>query len=129
MDLKDKYLFCLSPVDMDDDVSAQGLTQFAENYARKGLVRLREIFTPGTLRVPKSHKALKELESIHKVLDLYVWLSFHWEDSFPDRELASAQKALCSLLIEDFLDGFGGTILRGRRDFLPDMDSLSSKAK
>ncbi|KAG1358658.1 ATP-dependent RNA helicase SUV3, mitochondrial, partial [Cocos nucifera] len=105
--LYDKYLFCLSPVDMNDDIAAQGLTQFAENYAKKGLVRLREIFTPGTLQVPKSHNALKELESIHKVLDLYVWLSFRMEDSFPDRELASSQKAICSLLIEEFLERLG----------------------
>ncbi|OAY75632.1 ATP-dependent RNA helicase SUV3, mitochondrial [Ananas comosus] len=67
--LYDKYLFCLSPVDMNDDIAAQGLIQFAENYAKKGIVRLKEIFTPGTLQVPKSHNALKELESIHKASD------------------------------------------------------------
>lgn len=107
LNLYDKYLFCLSPVDMNDGISAQGLTQFAENYAKRSLVRLREIFTPGTLTVPKSQNALKELESIHKVLELYVWLSFRMEDSFPDRELASSQKAICSLLIEDFLERLG----------------------
>ncbi|XP_062108271.1 DExH-box ATP-dependent RNA helicase DExH16, mitochondrial isoform X3 [Humulus lupulus] len=105
--LHDKYLFCISPVDMDDEISSQGLTQFAENYAKKGIVRLREIFTPGTLQVPKSQAGLKEIESIHKVLDLYVWLSYRLEDSFPDRELAASQKAICSLLIEEFLDRFG----------------------
>ncbi|KAK4265579.1 hypothetical protein QN277_026610 [Acacia crassicarpa] len=105
--LQEKYLFCISPVDMDDEISSQGLTQFAETYAKKGLVRLREIFTPGTLKVPKTPAALEELESIHKVLDLYVWLSFRLEDSFPDRELASSQKAICSMLIEEFLDRFG----------------------
>ncbi|XP_072973354.1 ATP-dependent RNA helicase SUV3, mitochondrial isoform X1 [Typha angustifolia] len=105
--LYDKYLFCISPVDMNDDVAAQGLIQFAENYAKKGIVRLKEIFTPGTLQVPRSQTALKELESIHKVLDLYVWLSFRMEDSFPDRELASSQKSICSLLIEEFLERLG----------------------
>lgn len=34
-----------------------------------------------------------------KVLDLYVWLSFRLEDSFPDRQLASSQKAICSLWV------------------------------
>ncbi|PON80013.1 Helicase, C-terminal [Parasponia andersonii] len=105
--LHDKYLFCISPAEMDDEILSQGLTQFAENYAKKGIVRLREIFTPGTLQVPKSQAALKELESIHKVLDLYVWLSYRLEDSFPDRELASSQRAICSLLIEEFLERFG----------------------
>ncbi|XP_020259002.1 ATP-dependent RNA helicase SUV3, mitochondrial isoform X2 [Asparagus officinalis] len=105
--LHDKYLFCISPVDMTDDISAQALVQFAGNYAKTGLVRLREIFTPGSLQVPKSQSALEELESIHKVLDLYIWLSFRLEESFPDRELASSQKAACSLLIEEFLERLG----------------------
>ncbi|XP_057959678.1 ATP-dependent RNA helicase SUV3, mitochondrial isoform X2 [Malania oleifera] len=113
--LQEKYLFCISPVDMNDDISSQGLTQFAQNYAKRGIVRLREIFTPGTLQVPKTQKAVKELESIHKVLDLYVWLSFRLEDSFPDRELASSQKAICSMLIEEFLERLGWQKPRARR--------------
>ncbi|XP_021692039.2 DExH-box ATP-dependent RNA helicase DExH16, mitochondrial isoform X2 [Hevea brasiliensis] len=107
LSLQDKYLFCISPVDMNDEISSQGLTQFAENYAKKGIVRLKEIFTPGTLMVPKTQAKLEELESIHKVLDLYVWLSFRLEDSFPDRELAASQKAICGLLIEEFLERLG----------------------
>ncbi|KAF5188050.1 Atp-dependent rna helicase suv3 protein [Thalictrum thalictroides] len=105
--MHDKYLFCISPVDMNDDISSQGLTQFAETYAKKGLVRLREMFTPDSLQVPKTQKGLKELESIHKVLDLYVWLSFRLEDAFPDREVASTQKTLCGMLIEEFLERLG----------------------
>ncbi|ONM09136.1 DExH-box ATP-dependent RNA helicase DExH16 mitochondrial [Zea mays] len=132
--LYDKYLFCMSPVDVSDDISAQGLVQasisillffftifcgtrihvsnffnmqFAENYARKGIVRLKEIFTPGTLQVPKTDNQLKELESVHKVLELYVWLSFRMDDSFPDREVAASQKSICSMLIEEYLERFG----------------------
>lgn len=115
LSLHDKYLFCISPVEMDDDISSQGLTQFVTNYSNNGLVRLREIFTPGTLKVPTSHTALKELESIHKVLDLYVWLSYRLEESFPDRELASSQKAICSMLIEEFLEGQGWQRPRTKR--------------
>ncbi|KAK8508938.1 hypothetical protein V6N12_058083 [Hibiscus sabdariffa] len=71
---------------------------FVETYARKGIVHLREIFTPGTLEVPKTPTALKELESIHKVLELYVWLSFRLDEWFPDHELTSSQKNICSFL-------------------------------
>ncbi|KAL5098648.1 hypothetical protein RYX36_002975 [Vicia faba] len=102
--LRDKYLFCIRYIHI---LSENSIFMFAENYAKKGLVRLREIFTPGTLKVPKTPSALKDLESIHKVLDLYVWLSFRLEDSFPDQELASSQKAICSMLIEEFLDRYG----------------------
>ncbi|KAM2769584.1 hypothetical protein PS2_012312 [Malus domestica] len=129
--LHDKYLFCISPVDMDDEISSQGLTQFAQNYAQKGIVRLREIFTPGSLKVPKTEAALKELESIHKVLDLYVWLSFRLEESFPDRELASTQKSICSMLIEDFLERLGWQKPRSKRlaSRTPSTSLLSRKAR
>ncbi|XP_010532567.1 PREDICTED: DExH-box ATP-dependent RNA helicase DExH16, mitochondrial isoform X1 [Tarenaya hassleriana] len=102
--LQEKYLFVISPVDMNDQISSQGLTQFAQNYSKKGIVRLREIFTPDKLQTPRTQTELKDLESVHKVLDLYVWLSFRLQDSFPDSELAASQKAICSLLIEQFLE-------------------------
>ncbi|KAI3731781.1 hypothetical protein L1987_62970 [Smallanthus sonchifolius] len=105
--LHDKYLFCISPADMSDEILSQGLTQFAQTYAKNRIVRLKEIFTPGTLKVPKTQAELKELESIHKVLELYVWLSFRLDDSFPDRDLAASQKSICGMLIEDFLERLG----------------------
>ncbi|KAI7744244.1 hypothetical protein M8C21_013541 [Ambrosia artemisiifolia] len=80
---------------------------FAHTYAKNRIVRLKEIFTPGTLKVPKTQAELKELESIHKVLELYVWLSFRLDDSFPDRDLAASQKSICGMLIEDFLERLG----------------------
>lgn len=128
--LQDKYLFCISPVDMNDDISSQGLIQFAQNYSKNGLVRLREIFTPGTLKVPETQTELKDLESIHKVLDLYVWLSFRLEESFPDRELASSQKDICSLLIEQFLERLGWQKPRPpKRHLLSQLHLLSDDAR
>ncbi|CAH2079131.1 unnamed protein product [Thlaspi arvense] len=127
--LKDKYLFVVSPVDINDEISSQGLAQFARNFSKTGIVRLREIFAADKVKVPRTPTELKELESLHKVnifscpvssigftvqfgnitmkqvLDLYVWLSLRLEDSFPDREVAASQKSICNLLIEQFLEG------------------------
>lgn len=55
------------------------MKQFAQNYANKGIVRLREIFTAGTLQVPQTQAALKELESIHKVKYSYKLLALRQE--------------------------------------------------
>lgn len=76
--LHEKYLFCISPVDVDDDIASQGLVQFAQTYAKTGIVHLREIFTPGMLKVPKTPAALQELESIHKAdrgVPTAIWLA------------------------------------------------------
>ena len=48
---------------------------FAENYAKKGIAQLTEIFTPGTLRVPTTHNQLQELESVHKVVPYSISLA------------------------------------------------------
>lgn len=114
--LQERYLFCISPVEMDDGISAQGLIQFAEEYAKKGLVNLKKVFTPATFCVPKTQNDLKELESIHKVLGLYIWLSFRMEESFPNRELASSQKAVCGMMIEEYLERLGYRKPNMRRD-------------
>ncbi|CAH8276649.1 unnamed protein product [Arabidopsis lyrata] len=103
--LQEKYLFVVSPVDINDEISGQGLAQFAHNFSKAGVVRLREILAADRVKVPKTPTELKELESIHKVLDLYVWLSLRLEDSFPDREVAASQKSICNILIEQFLEG------------------------
>ena len=66
--LQERYLFCISPVNMDDGISSQGLIQFAEKYAKKGLVDLKKVFTPTTFCIRKTQKELMELEYIHKVL-------------------------------------------------------------
>ncbi|CAA7045336.1 unnamed protein product [Microthlaspi erraticum] len=103
--LKEKYLFVVSPVDINDEISALGFTQFAKRFSKRGIVNLREIFEEDRVKVPRTPTELKELESLHKVLDLYVWLSLRLEDSFPDREVAASQKSICNLLIEQFLEG------------------------
>ncbi|CAH8317166.1 unnamed protein product [Eruca vesicaria subsp. sativa] len=123
--LQDKYLFVVSPVDINDEISGRGFAQFAQNYSKTRVVRLREILSDDTVKVPRTPTELKELESIHKVLDLYVWLSLRLEDSFPDREVAASQKSICNVLIEQFLEAnrfispipFSSKKLRSRRKF------------
>lgn len=123
--LQDKYLFVVSPVDINDEISGRGFAQFAQNYSKTRVVKLREILSDDTVKVPRTPTELKELESIHKVLDLYVWLSLRLEDSFPDREVAASQKSICNVLIEQFLEAnrfispipFPIKKLRSRRKF------------
>ncbi|ESQ56093.1 hypothetical protein EUTSA_v10025349mg [Eutrema salsugineum] len=103
--LQEKYLFVVSPVDINDEISSMGFAQFAQKFSKGRIVELREIFGADIVKVPKTPTELKELESLHKVLDLYVWLSLRLEDSFPDREVAASQKSICNSLIEKFLEG------------------------
>ncbi|KAF3790054.1 DExH-box ATP-dependent RNA helicase DExH16 [Nymphaea thermarum] len=49
------------------------------------------------IQVCRRSSCPEETRQTEKVLDLYVRLSFRLEESFPDREVASAQKEICSL--------------------------------
>lgn len=107
MPLQDRYIFCCSPVDLDDHLLYGSLLEFATAYARDEHVPLNKYFTPGTMRIPNSLADLQELESIHKVLELYIWLSFRLENAFMDRELAISQLNICCLLVDEGLLAFG----------------------
>jgi len=93
---------CYIFVELGQSLSNFFNVQFAENYARKGTVRLKEIFTPGTLQVPKTHNQLKELESVHKViapkffLDTISYLSVHSQYCHMFCQHSSGCKFLCS---------------------------------
>lgn len=57
--------------------------------------------------VPSTAAQLKNLEALHAVYDLYIWLSFRFEDCFPDREDVEILRLQCSELIAKGLDSLG----------------------
>lgn len=99
--LQDRFIFCICPVDIKDAISTGALLQFATDYAKEGSVSLQKIFTPGNIKLPRTQGALIQLESFHKVLELYIWLSLRFKDAFNDYNVALSQKGLCSLIIEE----------------------------
>lgn len=103
LSFSERFVFCQSPVDVDDPNSMGALLRFAKQYSEKGEVRLEERLTPGTVQIPRTQKALVDLETWHKVLDLYLWLGLRFEDSFFHSPLAVAQKEICNFLIQEGL--------------------------
>ncbi|RVW55788.1 Disease resistance protein RPM1 [Vitis vinifera] len=86
--------------DMPEKFVAQ-LKKNGGQFRRLGLFVLVEVISQQKNIIPVS-------DSLHNlVLDLFVWLSFQLEDLFPDRELALSQRAICSMLIEGFLERGG----------------------
>ncbi len=44
---------------------------------------------------------LVQLESVHDVLDLYLWLSYRFQDMFPDVELVKSVRAELDIVVEE----------------------------
>ena len=57
--------------------------------------------------IPGTEAQLKNLEALHSVYDLYVWLSYRFEDCFPDREDIEILRLRCSESIAKGLESLG----------------------
>jgi len=52
---------------------------------------------------PKTASELSELESYYQLLTAYCWLSYQFEDTFIQRDLAKSLQLQCSKIIENVL--------------------------
>lgn len=99
--LAEKLTFCNAPCNINDKLAVPMLERYASWQAggRGGgppSVRL-------PTRPPKKLFELHDLCSKHNVLDLYLWLSFRFPNTFLDADLARAQKFRCIRLIHQAL--------------------------
>ncbi|WWC62299.1 uncharacterized protein I303_104895 [Kwoniella dejecticola CBS 10117] len=134
-------LFCFAPVNIRDERAKAIFGNLIDDFANKGRVDLEEIFGPSrlinqlelveeTLRTlpplppvlgigrklltpPIIISSIPMLETLHKSLVLYIWLSFRLEVSFPDRVKAVELKERTELVLDSCLERLPG--LRQRK--------------
>ncbi|BEI84011.1 hypothetical protein CcaverHIS002_0406150 [Cutaneotrichosporon cavernicola] len=71
---------------------------------------------------PITIAAIPLLESLHKALVLYIWLSFRFQLAFPDRELAAAYKERTENALEICLERMPGVRQKKREERTGEMD-------
>ena len=54
--------------------------------------------------IPFTELQLQHLEALHRVYDLYVWLAFRFEDSYPDRQMIEEWRENVAALIKAGLE-------------------------
>jgi ATP-dependent RNA helicase SUPV3L1/SUV3 len=90
--IKDRYVFCMAPVDTKNPTVLYYLIIFAKQFSR-GIV-------PWTLKSKKlPDMAIEELETMYKVSELYIWLSYRFEAEFTGQARAIEYKTKCKELI------------------------------
>ena len=115
--LKARYIFCLAPCATGNQFVNYHLLCFAREYSRILSIDSFKDVLPGnynnnddefdftTIMVPFDKKSiescsnLEQIENFYMVLDLYVWLSWRFEE-FSDRELAVELQSICNKKIE-----------------------------
>jgi ATP-dependent RNA helicase SUPV3L1/SUV3 len=99
LSLRQRYLLCQAPFDVpDDSVHTAALQDWAWALAQGYEVTLP--FAPPN-RLPKTHLELSKLESYHRLLDAYLWLSIKFPSSFADPEQAVEFQVKSSQYISD----------------------------
>ncbi|TYJ58722.1 hypothetical protein B9479_000558 [Cryptococcus floricola] len=78
-----------------------------ELAAKDDTLRLKKQKVP-----PLIINALPKLETLHKSLVLYIWLSLRLEVSFPDRLVAQELKTMCEAALEECLQRLPGLKLK-----------------
>lgn len=128
--LSEMTLFCFSPLSARNEQATSVFKMFLRTYVDTGAVDLvRALHDSGLLTVlEKVENTLREapkpvigakqptvlvtslpmLETLHKSLVLYIWLSFRLEISFPERTLASEIKERTEKALEECLERLPG---------------------
>ncbi|GAB5035020.1 atp-dependent rna helicase mitochondrial-like [Nannochloropsis oceanica] len=102
LNFKDRFTFCIAPVDTKQAELMSYLRFFARQYQHKKEVKLG--VNVHWEKVPVTPLELKHLEEIHAVVDVYLWLGLRFgEDIFIEIEDAEEAAERCSELIEEGL--------------------------
>ncbi|KAG9307421.1 hypothetical protein G9A89_017251 [Geosiphon pyriformis] len=124
MDLIDRYNFSTAPVNTSDPLVMAYLNKFASMYSKQEVCLLESL-----VRVPETHattnERLKELESAHRVVMIYMWLSFRYPGTFSSVKAAEEIKNKLEDLILQSLHTIRFTRVR-RRGISYDYDSYNN---
>jgi ATP-dependent RNA helicase SUPV3L1/SUV3 len=103
LSLEEKFIFASSPASIKtDDNREQSIQKFAKALASKTVCRIDQHITiPVT--IDKGAFQLKILEARHKIVLLYLWLSYRFSDVFSDVASANVLKNQLEVLIQEGL--------------------------
>jgi ATP-dependent RNA helicase SUPV3L1/SUV3 len=105
--LRARYVFCCAPINTKFVFVCTMFLKFARQYCNNQPMTLdwlcRNINWP--FSAPNNITELVHLESVFDVLDLYLWLSYRFEDLFPDSELVrDMQKELDVIILQGVIN-------------------------
>ncbi|EEY58821.1 ATP-dependent RNA helicase SUPV3L1, putative [Phytophthora infestans T30-4] len=98
--LSDRFTFCMSPVGLRNPLARRVFLEYARAHSLGQSVRL-DIYLPKY--APRTAEALGDVEIKAKIIDLYLWLSFRFEDTFVEKDLALELKTRVLELVEQGL--------------------------
>ncbi|KAG2531030.1 hypothetical protein JM16_001351 [Phytophthora kernoviae] len=98
--LSDRFTFCMAPVSLRNPLARKVFLEYARAHSLGQSVKL-DIYLPKY--PPRTAEALGDVEVKAKIIDLYLWLSFRFGETFVENDLALDMKARVLELVEQGL--------------------------
>ncbi|PIA13923.1 P-loop containing nucleoside triphosphate hydrolase protein [Coemansia reversa NRRL 1564] len=99
LSISDRYHFLYAPVSIRDTRMEICLRQFAKAVANRRECRVADVIKlPSS--VPNNREGIRDLENWHRAITLYLWLSYHFSESFRQSEDAYVLKDKCEAMIQ-----------------------------
>ncbi|CAH0513263.1 unnamed protein product [Peronospora belbahrii] len=100
LSLSDRFTFCMSPVSLRNSLARKVFLEYARAHSLGQRVKL-DIYLPKY--PPRTAEALGDIEIKAKIVDLYLWLSFRFQDTFVENDVALEVKSKVLELVEQGL--------------------------
>jgi hypothetical protein len=124
LDIRDRWSFCMAPVQTDNRDHMLALKDYAIGYAYEQRCRLPrwQQLAVNRAKVPSSPEELAVLENVYGLLDIYSWLGNKFGDEvFVDLSDIAGLRTRCCELIEE---GLKRVSLKGRQKNRRRQDAL-----
>ncbi|KAL3863039.1 hypothetical protein ACJMK2_004821 [Sinanodonta woodiana] len=101
--LRVRYVFCCAPIPKKKPFVCTMFLKCARQFSRGEALTLDWICNQlgAPFSIPKTIADLVHLESVFDVLDMYLWLSYRFQDMFPDSELVRDVQKELDLVIQE----------------------------
>eukprot|EP00842_Homolaphlyctis_polyrhiza_P005292 jgi/Hompol1/5764/HPOL_004706-RA len=123
MSLRDRYTFVQSPCNPDDEAINKAFLKMAKAHSEQREIGVQSVLTH-KLMIDGANQAttsdtLKELETAHRIVILYLWLSIRFPTTFSEHDEAMALKQQLESVIDESLINFRPARQRDRSSSRP----------
>lgn len=128
LSLRVRYVFCTAPINKKQPFVCSSLLQFARQYSRNEPLTFAWLrrYIKWPLLPPKNIKDLMDLEAVHDVFDLYLWLSYRFIDMFPDSSFVRSLQKELDVIIQEGVHNITKLIKISESHKLLNLESLPS---
>ncbi|KAJ2705108.1 RNA helicase, partial [Coemansia spiralis] len=95
----ERYQLLYAPVSLKDEYVKGAFRKYASAIAKKTACKLADVVQISDV-VPANREEMRTLEMRHRMITLYLWLSYHFPETFVNDDETFAFKAKCEQLIQ-----------------------------